>query len=243
MTDPTPQALGQELPALIKDGYTSFKIYMTYDAMKVSDYQILDILSVARRDGALVMVHAENHDMIQWLAHHLVEQGHGAPKFHAIAHARIAEAEATNRAISLARLVDAPLLLVHMSEIEAIETLRQAQKKGLKIFGETCPQYIALTADDMDKPGVEGAMWCCSPPPRDSAAQEAVWAALKDGTFQTFSSTMRRISSMPAARSPRATRRPSRKWPTACPASRSGCRCCSRRASRRAASPCSNSWR
>ena len=188
ITDPTQQVLGQELPALIKDGYTSFKIYMTYDAMKVSDYQILDILALARRDGALVMVHAENHDMIQWLAHHLVDQGHVAPKFHAIAHARVAEAEATNRAISLARLVDAPLLLVHMSEIEAIETLRQAQKKGLKIFGETCPQYIALTADDMDKPGVEGAMWCCSPPPRDSEAQEAVWAALKDGTFQTFSS-------------------------------------------------------
>ena len=188
VTDPTPQALGQDLPALIKDGYTSFKIYMTYDAMKVSDYQILDILALARKEGALVMVHCENHDMIQWLAHHLVEQGHGAPKFHAIAHARVAEAEATNRAISLARLVDAPMLIVHMSEIEAIETVRQAQKKGLKIFGETCPQYIALTADDMDKPGVEGAMWCCSPPPRDSAAQEAVWAALKDGTFQTFSS-------------------------------------------------------
>ena len=188
VTDPSPQALGQDLPALIKDGYTSFKIYMTYDAMKVSDYQILDILALARREGALVMVHAENHDMIQWLAHHLIEQGHGAPKFHAIAHARISEAEATNRAISLARLVDAPMLIVHMSEIEAIETLRQAQKKGLKIFGETCPQYIALTADDMDKPGVQGAMWCCSPPPRDSAAQEAVWAAMKDGTFQTFSS-------------------------------------------------------
>ena len=188
VTDPTPQALGQELPALIRDGYTSFKIYMTYDAMKVSDYQMLDILALARKDGALVMVHAENHDMIQWLAHHLIEQGHGAPKFHAIAHARVAEAEATNRAISLARLVDAPMLIVHVSEIEAIETIRQAQKKGLKIFGETCPQYIALTADDMDKPGVQGAMWCCSPPPRDSAAQEAVWEGLKDGTFQTFSS-------------------------------------------------------
>src|SRR5437762_11878608 len=188
ISDPTEQVLGQELPALIKDGYTSFKIYMTYDAMKVSDYQILDILALARREGALVMVHAENHDIIQWLAHHLVDQGHVAPKFHAIANARRAEAEATNRAISLARLVDAPLLLVHMSEIEAIETLRLAQKKGLKIFGETCPQYIALTADDMDKPGVQGAMWCCSPPPRDAEAQEAVWAALKDGTFQTFSS-------------------------------------------------------
>src|SRR6201996_8346245 len=187
VTDPSPQALGQELPALIKDGYTSFKIYMTYDAMKVSDYQMLDILALARRDGALVMVHAENHDIITWLAHHLVDQGHVAPKFHAIAHARVAEAEATNRAISLARLVDAPMLIVHVSEIEAIETIRQAQKKGLKIYGETCPQYIALTPDDMDKPGVQGAMWCCSPPPRDSAAQEAVWAALKDGTFQTFS--------------------------------------------------------
>jgi dihydropyrimidinase len=188
VSDPTPQALGQELPALIKDGYTSFKIYMTYDALKLSDYQILDILALARREGALVMVHAENHDMIQWLAHHLVGQGHVAPKFHAIAHARIAEAEATNRAISLARLVDAPMLIVHMSEAEAIETLRQAQKKGLKIFGETCPQYIGLTADDLDKPGVGGAMWCCSPPPRDSAAQEAVWAGLKDGTLHTFSS-------------------------------------------------------
>src|SRR5499427_8568368 len=86
ISDPTEQVLGQELPALIKDGYTSFKIYMTYDALKVTDYQILDILALARRDGALVMVHAENHDMITWLAHHLVEQGHVAPKFHAIAH-------------------------------------------------------------------------------------------------------------------------------------------------------------
>jgi dihydropyrimidinase len=188
ISDPSPQVMGQELPALIKDGYTSFKIYMTYDALKVSDYQLLDILALARKEGALVMVHAENHDMIQWLAHHLVEQGHVAPKFHAIAHARVAEAEATNRAISLARLVDAPMLIVHMSEIEAIETVRQARAKGLKIFAETCPQYIALTADDLDKPDVQGAMWCCSPPPRDSAAQEAVWAALKDGTFDVFSS-------------------------------------------------------
>ncbi|MBM3643823.1 MAG: dihydropyrimidinase [Alphaproteobacteria bacterium] len=188
VSDPTEHVLGQELPALIRDGYTSFKIYMTYDALKLSDYQILDVLALARREGALVMVHAENHDMIKWLAHHLVEQGYGAPKFHAVAHARVAEAEATHRAIALARLVDAPMLIVHMSEIEAIETVRQAQAKGLRIYAETCPQYVMLTADDLDKPGVEGAMWCCSPPPRDAAAQAAVWEALKDGTFQVFSS-------------------------------------------------------
>ena len=212
--------------------------------MKVSDYQMLDILALARRDGALVMVHAENHDMIQWLAHHLVEQGHVAPKFHAIAHARVAEAEATNRAISLARLVDAPLLLVHMSEIEAIETLRQAQKKGLKIFGETCPQYIALTADDMDKPGVEGAMWCCSPPPRDSAAQEAVWAALKDGTFQTFSSDHAPYQFNEKGKIPKGDKTTFKEMANGVPGPRDPpAASCSPRACRRAASPCSSSWR
>ena len=189
VANPDGDTLTRDLPEAIETGIRSFKIFMTYDRMRLTDEQILDVMAVARRDGALVMVHAENHDMINWLAHHLVDQGHVAPKFHAVAHARIAEAEATNRAISLARLVDAPLLLVHMSEIEAIETLRQAQKKGLKIFGETCPQYIALTADDIDKPGVEGAMWCCSPPPRDSEAQEAVWAALKVMTSSRSSSS------------------------------------------------------
>ena len=189
ISDPTPQVLGQELPALIKDGYTSFKIYMTYDALKVSDYQMLDILArgAARRRAGHGACREPRHDpvagRITWST-----RATSRPSSTPSPMRRVAEAEATNRAISLARLVDAPMLLVHMSEIEAIETLRQAQKKGLKIFGETCPQYIALTADDMDKPGVEGAMWCCSPPPRDSAAQEAVWAALKDGTFQTFSS-------------------------------------------------------
>ena len=102
ISDPTEQALGQELPALIRDGYTSFKIYMTYDLLKLNDYQMLDILALARREGALVMVHAENHDMIHWLAAPSGRPGPRRAEFHAIAHARVAEAEATNRAISLA---------------------------------------------------------------------------------------------------------------------------------------------
>jgi dihydropyrimidinase len=188
ISDPTDQVMGQELPALIQDGYTSFKVYMTYDKLKLSDYQLLDVLALARREGALVMVHAENHDMIQWLAKRLVEAGHVRPPFHATAHARLAESEATNRAVALAELVDAPLLIVHVSSAEAVEVIRTAQKRGLRIYGETCPQYLFLTADDLDKPGVEGAKFCCSPPPRDAAAQEAVWQGLKDGTFQVFSS-------------------------------------------------------
>ncbi|MGH7095276.1 MAG: amidohydrolase family protein, partial [Stellaceae bacterium] len=104
ITDPTPQVLGQELPALLKDGYTSFKVYMTYDAMRLDDGQMLDILALARREGALVMVHAENHDMIKWLTGKLLEHGMGAPRYHAVAHARVAEGEATNRAIALSQL-------------------------------------------------------------------------------------------------------------------------------------------
>ncbi|MBI3710236.1 MAG: dihydropyrimidinase [Proteobacteria bacterium] len=188
ISDPTEQVLGQELPALIRDGYTSFKIYMTYDALKLDDRQILDVLALARREGALVMVHAENHDVIAWLSDKLLLKGHTAPKFHGVAHAALAEREATHRAITLAELIDVPMLIVHVSGREAIEQIRWAQDRGLRIYAETCPQYLFLTADDMDKPGFEGAKCMCSPPPRDKANQEYVWRGLENGTFQVFSS-------------------------------------------------------
>jgi dihydropyrimidinase len=188
ISDPTEQVLGQELPALIRDGYTSFKVYMTYDLLQLDDHQMLDILALARREGAFVMVHAENYDMIRWLTARLLDRGLAAPRYHAVSHARIAEGEATNRAINLAQLLDVPILLVHVSAAEAIETIRNAQTKGLKIYGETCPQYLFLTADDLARPGLEGAKFCCSPPPRDHEGQEAVWNGLKNGTFQVFSS-------------------------------------------------------
>ncbi len=188
VSDPTEQVLGQELPALIQDGYTSFKVYMTYDKLRLADTQILDVLALARREGALVMIHAENHDMIQWLAKRLMEANQIAPTSHAISHARVAESEATYRAIALAELIDVPLLIVHVSSAEAIDVIRQAQQRGLRIYGETCPQYLFLTADDIDRPGLEGAKFCCSPPPRDATAQEAVWQGLKSGVFQVFSS-------------------------------------------------------
>ena len=188
VSDPTEQVLGQELPALIRDGYTSFKVYMTYDALRLDDFQMLDVLDLARREGALVMVHAENHDVIRWFSQRLIDGGHRLPRYHAISHPRIAEGEATHRAINLAELLDVPLLIVHVSAIEAIEAIREAQGRGLKIYGETCPQYLFLTAKDLDRNGMDGAMYCCSPPPRDEAAQEAVWRGLQNGTFEVFSS-------------------------------------------------------
>jgi len=188
ISDPTENVLGQELPALIMEGYTSFKVYMTYDMLKIDDRQMLDVLSLARQHGAMTMVHAENNDVISWITERLLTRGHTEPKYHAVSHAAIAESEASRRAIDLARLVDARMLIVHVSAPEAAEAILQARNKGLPIYGETCPQYLFLTADDLDRDGMEGAKFCCSPPPRDKAGQDAIWLGLTNGTFQVFSS-------------------------------------------------------
>ena len=188
VSDPRAEVLAEELPDLIRRGYTSFKVYMTYDKLMLDDGQILDVLATARREGALVMVHAENHDVIHWLAKRLLGQGLTAPVNHTISHSRIAESEATNRAISLATLLDVPLLVVHVSSPGAANAIRQAQTEGLRIYGETCPQYLFLTAEDTDRLGLHGAKYCCSPPARDAESQEAMWRGLSNGTFQIFSS-------------------------------------------------------
>ena len=188
IADPNDKAMNEELPAAIRRGITSFKVYMTYDLLRLTDDQLLDVLAVAARERTLVMVHAENHEIIKWIAKRLLARGHGAPKFHMTSHHPIAEAEATNRVIQLSRLLDVPVLIVHVSGIEAVQTIRAAQTLGALVYAETCPQYLFLKATDADKPGLEGAKWCCSPPPRDEASQEAVWKGLADGTFQVLSS-------------------------------------------------------
>src|SRR5436189_5910 len=134
------------------------------------------------------MVHAEIHDLISWLSERLLAAGHTAPRFHGMAHAPIAEREATSRAISLAELADVPILIVHVSAREAMEQIRLAKARGLKVYGETCPQYLFLIADDLDRPGFEGAKYMCSPPPRDKANQEVIWQGLVSGVFDVFSS-------------------------------------------------------
>lgn len=188
VTDPNPQVLGQELPALIREGYTSFKIYTTYDDLKLNDREIIEVLALAKRECALTMIHAENSDAIAWLTEALERAGQVAPRHHADARPAIAEREATHRAISLAEIVDVPMLVVHVSGGEAMDQIAQARAKGLKVFAETCPQYILLTRDDLDLDGFEGAKHICSPPPRDAESQASVWRGLANGTFQVFSS-------------------------------------------------------
>ncbi len=188
LSDPTESVMNEELPELIRNGYTSFKVYMTYERLRLDDYQMLRVLELAKREGALTMVHAENHDMIRFSAERLLARGDRAPKFHGVAHSRLAEGEATFRAIALAELLDAPVFIVHVSSAEAAAEIRRARARGARVFAETCPQYLFLTAEDLDREGMTGAMFCCSPPPRDRASQETLWRGLADGTIQVFSS-------------------------------------------------------
>jgi dihydropyrimidinase len=188
LADPDDVALKHDLPKAIRDGITSLKVYMTYNTLKLDDYQLLDVMALAGSEGALVMIHAENHDMIRWVAQRLLDRGHSAPKFHAVAHDPLAESEASGRAMALSRLIDVPVLIVHVAGAETVELIRSAQRLGTKVYAESCPQYLFLTADDIDLPGVEGAKFCCSPPPRDPRSQQAVWDGFKDGTLGIYSS-------------------------------------------------------
>ncbi|MEE2951918.1 MAG: dihydropyrimidinase [Pseudomonadota bacterium] len=188
VSDPSAQVLGQELPALVEDGYTSLKVFMTYEDLRLSDAQILGVLDTARRTGALVMVHCENEDAIRYLVGLHEAEGRFEPRSHASTRPIAAEREATHRALSLAEIVDTPLVIVHVSNREAMEEIERARARGRKVIGETCPQYLMLTADDLDGMDWEGAKFVCSPPPRDKESQAACWDGIERGVFDLYSS-------------------------------------------------------
>lgn len=188
VTDPTPAVLGQEMPALVEDGYTSIKVFMTYEDLRLRDDQILATLDAARDCGALVMVHCENEDAIRFLIGKHEAVGEVAPRSHASTRPIAAEREATHRALSLAEIVDVPVVIVHVSNRAAMEEIARARARGAKVVGETCPQYLMLTASDLDREGLEGAKFVCSPPPRDEESQAACWQGLEQGIFDLYSS-------------------------------------------------------
>ena len=188
IANPTRETLDEHIPALVEGGHSSLKIFMTYDRLKVDDEELLDVLAVARKTRAMVCVHAENHGLISWTVKRLLARGHTAPKFHAASHARAAEAEAINRLIEMAALLDQPIMIYHVSTAEGAAVIRAARGRGIKLFAETCPQYLFLTEADLDRPGVEGAKWMCSPPLRLASDQEALWRAIALSDIQTVSS-------------------------------------------------------
>jgi dihydropyrimidinase len=190
LTDPTPTVLGQELPALVADGYTSLKIFMTYDDLVLKDREILEVMDGANRLGALLMVHCEGYDAIRFMTDKLEAAGRLAPYYHAASRPQSVEREATHRAISHAELTGARMMVVHVSGREPMEQIRWAQQRGLPVLAETCTQYVSLTADDLKGLNMDesGGKYVCSPPPRDPESWEAIWEGIRTGVFHVFSS-------------------------------------------------------
>ena len=188
LADPTEETPSTDVPELVRTGHSSLKLFMTYDRLKVDDEKLLDVLWTARRNRAFVCVHAENHGMIAWMGKRLVARGLVAPKYHAPSHPRASEAEAIDRLAAAAAMMDQPVMVFHVSTAEGAAAVRRARGAGIKIFAETCPQYLFLTAADLDRPGLDGARWMCSPPLRELSDQEALWRALELGDLQVVSS-------------------------------------------------------
>ena len=188
ITDPTDPVVQADIPRVVAAGVRSLKVFLTYDALRIDDAALLRVLAAARRAGALVTVHCENDAAIGWRTEALLAAGHTAPRFHAVSRPPVVEREATYRAMALAELVDQPIQIFHVSCAEVAEEVARAQARGLKVWAETCPQYLTLTAADMDRPGFEGAKYICSPPPRGPDAAAGLWAHIRRGTIDVISS-------------------------------------------------------
>lgn len=188
ITDPTKKVLEEELPPLIAEGSRSVKIFLTYEGIRLDDTEALRVLAASRKLGAIVCVHAEHHELIQHLTAELVAAGKTAPKYHAEAKPMSVERECTARIVVLAEALDVPIQVFHVSGADSAEEIVRGRQRGMKLWAETCTHYFVLTQDDLDRPGMEGAKFICSPALRTKADQEALWARVKDGTIYNVTS-------------------------------------------------------
>jgi dihydropyrimidinase len=178
----------EELATLPDQGITSYKLFMAYKgALMVDDETLFRTMEVATQTGALVMVHAENGDLIDVLVKQALEAGNTEPKYHALTRPPEAEGEATNRAIQLAHVAGAPLYVVHVTCKEAVDPIARAREQGWDIWGETCTQYFFNSLDDIAKPNFEGAKYVYSPPVRDKSNWDVLWNAVRTDSLSVIS--------------------------------------------------------
>jgi dihydropyrimidinase len=178
----------QEMDVLVDEGVTSFKLFMAYPGVFYStDGEILRAMQQARTNGATIMMHAENGIAIDLLVSQALSRGETAPRFHASTRPDELEAEATSRAIALAKVTGAPLYIVHLTTTGAMEAVAEARGQGQNAFAETCPQYLFLSADDLAREGFEGAKYVCSPPLRAREHQANLWRGLRTDDLSVVS--------------------------------------------------------
>ena len=178
----------QEMDALVRQGLTSFKLFMAYPGVfMLDDASIFRALLRTGKNGGTICMHAENGGVIDVLVQRALAEGKTAPKYHALTRPARAEAEATHRAIALAEMADVPIYIVHLSAAEALEMVTEARDRGLPAFAETCPQYLFLSYDNYEEPGFDGAKYVMSPPLRARETQQHLWRGLAFNDLQVIS--------------------------------------------------------
>src|SRR6059036_2647519 len=178
----------REMDALVRQGITSFKLFMAYPGVfMLDDGSIFKALLRTGKNGGTICMHAENGGVIDVLVKKALAEGKTAPKFHALTRPARAEAEATHRAIALAEIAGVPIYIVHLSAAEALEMVTQARDRGLPAYAETCPQYLFLSYDNYEEPGFSGAKYVMSPPLRPKDTQDRLWRGLAFNDLQAIS--------------------------------------------------------
>ena len=177
--------IAKEIPQLKKEGITTLKVFTAYNnRLRLDDGAIFKVMRIARDNGMLVMVHAENGDVIDVLTDEALAAGHTSPEWHALTRPALGAVESVFRTISLSALAEAPVYIVHMNTKGGVEHVRWARQKGLPVMGETCPQYMFFTIKQLRQP--DGAKWICSPPMRSEEDNAGIWKAVEDGTMQVM---------------------------------------------------------
>jgi dihydropyrimidinase len=179
------EKLANEIPSLRAMGITTLKVFTAYNGrLRLDDGGIFKALRAAKDNGMLVMAHCENGDVIETLIPEALAAGHMSPEYHALTRPAWGGIEATLRMAAMAEQADSPVYIVHMNVGGEVDMLKYARERGVKVMGETCPQYLFFTIEDLRRP--DGAKWICSPPIRTARDNARLWEGLSEGILQTI---------------------------------------------------------
>jgi dihydropyrimidinase len=178
----------EDMDDLVNEGVASFKLFMAYpNVLMVDDATIFRALKQTAKNGALICMHAENGSVIDVIVQQALAEGKTAPIYHGLTRPTTAEAEAVNRSIAMAEMAGVPVYIVHLSSEDALNKVREARDRGLPAFAETCPQYLLLSIEEMDRPNFEGAKYVFTPPLREKKNLGKLWDGLKHDHLQVVS--------------------------------------------------------
>ncbi len=186
---PSDDVIDFQLPKLIREGHSSIKIFMTYDRLRIDDNSIQRILEQAKQCGAMVSVHAENHEMITKKVKELLNNDCTHPKYHTDSHPVDGEVDAFKRIINMSEETKQPVMIFHVSSEKGLNEIKKGKLRGVHFFAETCTQYLFLNSSLLNQSNIkEAAKWICSPPVRDKSDSEALWHGIEGKVLDLVSS-------------------------------------------------------